>query len=80
MHCLYLVDRKTGTQFAYLLKNVTTSLHKQMKRVLSKVSVTPKLMYPDFDPNLMDGTVAASLEGARIVVKVAPPEQQHKMV
>ena len=77
-HCLYLVDRKTRTQFAYPLKNVTTSLHTQIKRFISEVGVKPKTIYTDFDPKLMNGTVAAYLEDNQIIVQAAPPEQQHK--
>ena len=66
------------TQFAYPLQNVTTSLLKQIKRFMAEVGVKPKLMYTDFNPKLMDGKVAAYLEESKVVVKAAPPEQQHK--
>ena len=77
-YALLLVDKATRQQQCYPLKNLTTSLLRQMKQFITDVHGQCKEIRTDFDNKLIGGNVWDYLTEKTISISAAPPSRQHQ--
>ena len=78
-HTLLFVDSASRYQYVYPLKNLTTSLLKNVKRFFKDCKTKPKTIRTDFDNTLISGKVAEYIEETQQVdLEAAPPHRQHQ--